>query len=139
MAEFCIISISLVPGRRWSWPPAGQTVAITVAKPVDIGRNNGRFEPEPVGKLLIMDAGGSGGRQAFELQTRKGWSAFKTDIWSHCWKELDDRAGKLAAVMGQSDAAPRALQMRFRATTCYHQSVTRRYGVDSSHQLLQYF
>jgi hypothetical protein len=29
--------------------------------------------------------------------------------------------------------------MRFRATTCYHQSVTRRYGVDSSHQLLQYF
>jgi hypothetical protein len=45
-------------------------VAITVAKPVDIGAIHGRFEPELARKSLIMDAGGSGGRQAVELRTR---------------------------------------------------------------------
>jgi hypothetical protein len=46
------------------------TVAITVAKPVDIGGMHGRFEPEQTRNSLVMDAGGSGGRQAFELRTR---------------------------------------------------------------------
>jgi hypothetical protein len=49
----------IAPGRGLL---AYRTVAITVAKPVDIDGNNGRIETEAVGKLLIMDAGGSGGR-----------------------------------------------------------------------------
>jgi len=47
------------------------TVAINVAKPVDIGGIHGRFEPELVRKSLIVDAGGSGGRRAFELRIRR--------------------------------------------------------------------
>lgn len=47
------------------------TIAITVAKPVDIGGNEGRFDPEPVGKLLMMDTGGCSGRRTFELRTRR--------------------------------------------------------------------
>jgi hypothetical protein len=38
------------------------TVAITVAKPVDIGGINGRFEPEMIYKAVIMDVGGSSGQ-----------------------------------------------------------------------------
>lgn len=46
------------------------TVAVTEAKPVDIGGIYGRFEPELHRESLVLDAGGSGGRRTFELRTR---------------------------------------------------------------------
>jgi hypothetical protein len=49
---------------------AFSTVAITLAKPVDIGGIYGRFKTAVARKSLAMDAGGNSGRRAFELRTR---------------------------------------------------------------------